>query len=247
MSKKNETTVYEYKRTFNGGNLFWGIFFLLAAVFLLVGRLELFPDFDIVTLFITIFLAAWLIQSLKKKSFSGILFSIAFLCILYDDFLGIDELTPFPILGAAMFASIGLSFIFEKPKHHSSHYTYQRPNHMEYGEEIKKGLFTFSNSFGESVKYVNSDDFTQADINNSFGSIKIYFDDAMIQNGQAIINLNVKFGSTELFFPKTWNIVNQASATLGSIEENNRSCSNGSPTVILNGEVAFGSVMITYI
>ena len=247
MNEKKETIVYESKGSFNKNNLFWGIFFLLAAVFLIIGKLDLFPNFSIFKLFITIMLVAWLVKSLPKKDFYGILLPVAFLGIMYDDFLGIEALTPWPLLGAAFFAAIGLSFLFERPKHLNHNYTYPRPASVSHGEEIKNGIFVFSNSFAESVKYVNSDDFIQADINNSFGSSKVYFDDAIIQQGQANINLNVKFGSLELFFPKTWNVINHASATLGSIDENNRSCTNGAPTVILNGDVAFGSVTITYI
>lgn len=69
----------------------------------------------------------------------------------------------------------------------------------------------------------------------------------MIQSGQAYININVKFGSTELFFPKTWNVINQATISLGDIKENNHNDSTGSPTIILSGQVAFGSVTITYV
>ncbi len=249
MNDKNDLKEYEVqpKMRFDKSNFFWGIFFLVAAVFLIIGKLDIFADFSIFKLIITVFLAAWFLQSLGKRDFGGILFSIAFLCILYDEFLGIEALTPWTVLGAAAFGSIGLSFLFKKTPAYNQNYTYRRPVYSGDTESIKNGIFTFSNSFGETVKYVNSDDFIQANINNSFGDSKIYFDDALIQNGEAHINLNIKFGSTELFFPKTWNVINQATASLGSIEEKNRSCSNGSPTVIINGQVAFGSVSITYI
>lgn len=249
MNDKNELNVYksESKLTFNKGNIFWGIFFIVAAVFLIIGKLDIFADFSIFKLIITVLLTAWFLQSLAKKEFGGMLFSIAFLCILYDEFLGIEALTPWTVLGAAAFGSIGLSFLFKKTTVHNHNYTYRKPVYAGDTESINHGIFTFSNSFGESVKYVNSDDFIQADINNSFGDSKIYFDDAMIQKGEAHINLNIKFGSTELYFPKTWNVINQATASLGAIEEKNRSCSNGSPTVIISGQVAFGSVSITYI
>lgn len=246
MNDKNELKVYksESKMTFDKGNFFWGIFFIVAAVFLIIGKLDIFANFSIFKLIITVFLAAWFLQSLGKRDFGGILFSLAFLCILYDNFLGIESLTPWTVLGAAAFGSIGLSFLFKKtPQSH----TYSRPAHVNNADNISQGVFTFSNSFGESVKYVNSDDFIQADINTSFGDSKIYFDDAIIQNGEAHINLNVKFGNIDLFFPKTWNVINQATASLGEIRENNCSCSNGSPTVILSGQVSLGCATITYI
>ena len=48
-----------------------------------------------------------------------ILFSIAFICIIYDDWLGITALTPWTVLGAALLGSIGLSLIFKKKSGHS--------------------------------------------------------------------------------------------------------------------------------
>ena len=68
-------------------NIFWGLFFILGGIFLIVSRLNLLGDFSFLTLFFTILLIAWLARSLRYMEFGGILFSIAFLCILYDDFL----------------------------------------------------------------------------------------------------------------------------------------------------------------
>ena len=90
-------------------NIFWGLFFILAALFMLVGRLDFFEGLSFFKIFGTLLLVGWLGHSLSKRDYGGILFSIAFLCILYDEFLGIEELTPWPVLGAAMFGSIGLS------------------------------------------------------------------------------------------------------------------------------------------
>lgn len=246
MNDKNELKVYksESKMSFDKGNFFWGIFFIVAAIFLIIGKLDIFANFSVFKLIITVFLVAWFLQGLKRKDFGGILFSLAFLCILYDRFLGIEALTPWTVLGAAAFGSIGLSFLFKKtPQSH----IYPRPAHVNNADNISHGIFTFSNSFGESVKYVNSDNFIQADINNAFGDSKIYFDNAIIENGEAHINLNVKFGNINLFFPNTWNVINQATASLGDIRENNRSNSTGSPTVILTGHISFGCATITYI
>lgn len=235
-------------------NIFWGLFFILGGIFLIVSRLNLLGDFSFLTLFFTILLIAWLARSLRYMEFGGILFSIAFLCILYDDFLHIEQLTPWPVLGAAAFGSIGLSIIFKDKIHHniggnsSSSAYVKRPENGERkeGEEVTDNQFTFSTTFSSSAKYVRSDDFSQAKIYCSFGDMKVYFDDAMIQNGEANIYLDVKFGGVELYLPKTWNVINHASATFGAVDEKNRSATNGTPTIILNGDVAFGGVTIFY-
>ena len=230
-------------------NVFWGLFFILGGIFLIVSRLDLLGDFSFFTVFLTILFIAWLARSLRYLEFGGILFSLAFLCILYDDFLGIEKLTPWPILGAAAFGAIGLSIIF-KDRHMRNGSCYvEHPHHgskTENYEEVTDSQFVFSTSFSSSVKYVKSDDFKNARINCSFGEMKVYFDDAMIQNGEAVIDLNVKFGGAELFIPKTWSVMNHANAAFGAIEEKNRNASTGTPVVKLIGDVSFGGVTIIY-
>ena len=55
-----------------------------------------------------------LVKSLRKLEWTGILFSLAFLAIIYADMLHIEHLTPWPVLGAALLGSIGLNMIFHK-------------------------------------------------------------------------------------------------------------------------------------
>ena len=96
-----------------GKNIFWGLLFVLGAVFILVNRLGYFEGISIVTVIFTIIIAGALIDSIFHRSFGGILFSLAFLCILYDELLGIENLTPWPVLAAALCGTIGLNMIFK--------------------------------------------------------------------------------------------------------------------------------------
>ena len=54
--------------------IFWGVFLLLGAVFLLVSKLGYFSDINIFSLLFTILLVAIIIKSIIKLSFPGILF-----------------------------------------------------------------------------------------------------------------------------------------------------------------------------
>jgi len=224
--------------------VFWGMFFILAGIFLIISRLGYFTDINIFSLILTIFLVACMVKSLRHLSFAGILFPAAILCIIYAKPLGITAITPWPVLGAALFGSIGLSIIFHK-SHHYVHY-----KEDEYSEVIDQqdgNSFKFETSFGSSIKYVNADDFKYADLDCSFGAMKIYFDHAMIQNGNAVINLDISFAGVELFIPKTWNVINKANVSFGAIEEKTRNQTDGSPVVTLTGEVSFSGVTIYYV
>ena len=99
-----------------GKKIFWGIFFILAAVLVVISKLGIVPDIGVFTILVTAVLACTLIEGVRHLNFFEILFSIAFLCIVYDKPLGIEALTPWTVLAAALFGSIGLSMLFRGEK-----------------------------------------------------------------------------------------------------------------------------------
>ena len=239
-------------------NVFWGVFWIVCAVFLLMSKMGYFAQIGIMSLLLTVFFVAWLIKCLIRLDIAGALFPIAFIAIIYGEQLGIQAITPWPVLIAAVLGSIGVSMIYH-PRHHY-HYEYDKNDYKgcdykhhhfdagnadvssEEGNDIKVGC-----RFGGSVKYIKSDDFKRVCIDNQFSGMKIYFDDAIIQQGEAEIHLEGSFSGTELFIPKSWNVINQLNTTLGGIEEKNRPNTTGVPKVYLTGNIAFGGVTIMYI
>lgn len=227
--------------------IFWGLFFIVAAVLLLVSRSGILGDITVFSLLLTIFFAACIIKSIRHRSITGILFPVAFLCIIYAEPLGIEAITPWPVLAAALLGSIGCEFLF-----HSSHHSrkYGGYGHMcaeETVEKVADAQLDFYTSFGGSIKYVNSDNFQSAKVRCSFGSMKVYFDNAVICNGEAVVALDVSFAGVELYVPKTWNVINSAEAAFGAIDEKNRNYSDGTPVLRIVGKVSFGGVEIVYV
>ncbi len=96
--------------------IFWGLFFIFGAAFIIFGRLGYLREVSVFSLMLTIFFAAMLIKSLMHLEYTGILFSIAFLCIIYAGPLGITAVTPWPVLGAALLGSIGCHLLFPSRK-----------------------------------------------------------------------------------------------------------------------------------
>lgn len=105
MKKKHTSTI-------------WGIILIGVAVILVLSQLGLLGNIKVGlwTLLLTALFVITLIQGIFHISFSGILFSIAFLYIIYDDYLGITALTPWTVLVVALLGSIGLSMIFPPKK-----------------------------------------------------------------------------------------------------------------------------------
>ena len=68
--------------------IFWGIFFILAAVYVVISKFGILPDVGVFSIILTVFLIWMLLEGIRNVNFYGILFSIAGFCIVYDDQLG---------------------------------------------------------------------------------------------------------------------------------------------------------------
>lgn len=238
--------------------IFWGLFFIAAAVLLLVSQLGFLGGYSFFSMVMAVFFSACLIKSIASKSISGALFSIAFLCIIFDEALGIEMLTPWPVLGAALLGSIGCSFFYRPKKYYCKNHIdceagwdtdavkYHKCQN-ESAEAVDGDQLDLHISFAGGIRYVNSDNFQSANIQCSFGSLKIYFDNALIQNSPAVINLDVAFGGVELYLPKTWKVIDHSDHIFGGIDEKGKCSSDAVPAVILNGTVRFSGVEIIYI
>lgn len=225
--------------------LFWGIFFIFGAVLLVISKMGfLNTEISIGMLLLSVIFAATLIKSVLHKNVPGVLFSAAFLCIIYAEPLGITALTPWTVLCAALLGSIGISFIYH-PKHkwYSSHFNdrFEEIETMD-GNELK-----METSFGSSIKYIDSEDFKAASLKCSFGAMKVYFDHAVVPGGEAVVHLENSFGGVELYVPRNWKVINQLNASFGGVDEKGRYEQGGSVTLILTGTVSFAGVTIIYV
>jgi len=227
--------------------VFWGILFILMGVFLIISKLGYFPNVNVISLLLTAFLVAVIVKSLVRLNFAGVLFPIAFICIIYDKQLGITNITPWTVLIAALLGSIGLSMVFHKHtkcvnfKFDSEDYKFEKID-VEDESHVRT-----KNSFTSSIKYINTDNFEQADFNCYFGAMKVYFDKAIMSNDNAIVRINASFSGIELYIPKEWNVEDKTNVVLGSINEKNRNNQVTTNTLTLVGDIKLSGVEIIYI
>lgn len=226
--------------------IFWGLFFILGAVFVLVNQLGGFVSVGPWSIVLTILFVAILIDSLVKVAFPGIFFSVAFLCIIYAEPLHITAITPWTVLGAALLASIGFSMLFH-PKRHYSYSSISNDENMEIIDVEDSEVITVDTSFGGSVKYVNTDQFKKANLRASFAGLKVYFDNAAIPEGRAVIQIEASFSGVELFIPKEWQIINNVNMSFAGLEEKNHNRSDGSIQVTLVGSAKFAGITVIYV
>ena len=79
--------------------VFWGIFFILAAVYVVISKFGILPDIGVFSIILTVFFLWLFVEGIRNVNFWEILFSIAFICIIYDEPLGITALTPWTVRG----------------------------------------------------------------------------------------------------------------------------------------------------
>ena len=216
----------------NSGKILWGLFFILAAVYVVVSKLWIMPEISVFSVLLTVFFIWLFLNGIRNVNFWEILFSIAFMTVL----------------GAALLGSIGLSLIFKKKSGHSPSISFEFDSDSDnedgkyIGENIK-----IDNNFGTAIKYVNSDNFCMADVDNSFGSLTVYFDNAIIQSGSAKIKVDNSFGETNLYIPKEWKTENNLGQAFGSVKTHGVCEGSSNNTLKLKGETSFGEINIYYI
>lgn len=227
--------------------IFWGIFFILCGVALIVGKLGMFGTVNFWTMLLSIALIATMIKSVMGKNVPGVLFSIAFLCIVNAEILGITAITPWPVLGAALLGSIGISFLYHPKKEYRGKFYLSGNRNPVNTETVEGDILNLETCFAGSAKYINSSDFRGANIDCSFGDMKVYFDNTVMAQSTAQIKVDVSFGGLELYVPRDWNVENGISAFFGGVEEKGRCIGGGNFTLRLTGEVSFGGVTIIYV
>lgn len=231
-----------------GKKIFWGVFFILAAVYVIVSKLGILPDIGTFKILMTAFMVSLIVQGIRYMNFYEILLPLACIGITYDEVLGITELTPWTLLVAALFGSIGLSMLFRgRKKHYGVSWSGNCGTEEDCSEQCDGEEIRCENNFGSAIRYINSDNFKNARIENNFGSMSVYFDNAIVQDGSAYVRVENNFGETNLYIPKEWKVQNNLDRSFGGINEKGR-CEGSSNTMLyINGEANFGAINIYYV
>ncbi|WP_124098134.1 hypothetical protein [Ruminococcus sp. Marseille-P6503] len=234
-------------------SFFWGTFFILAAALIILNALDLLIGVSLVSLIITLLLIPLIVKSVRYASFSGILFPLAVIAILFSEQLGIEKLTPWPVLGIALFLSIGLSLLF--PKKYKWYKKYNDAHVIpanEFGSgnsEVSDGSeINIEAKFSGCIRYINSDCLKKVNVNSRFAGVKLYFDNAVIDGSSAELDLNTDFAGVVIYVPKTWTVINKVDFSMGGMEEKGVRIQGGEEkTLIVKGRISFGGLTVHYI
>ena len=230
-------------------NWFWGIFFLLAAVYIIGMQFGSFAQIGVLSIVASIFLIAIIVQSLVRLNFFGIFVPLALLYLIFRQPLGLVELSGWLLVLSAVFASIGFGLIFHRSPNRTCHSRHDSKHYNATIENIDDNNPFTKVSFGEASKYLHADSLKSGQFILSFGSMQLFFDQATLSPDGAELFLDCSFGSMELYIPKHWKVTDNLNRNLGGVEFDARSIEPGenAPRLTLNGSVRLGNVEIHYI
>lgn len=237
-----------------GRRWFWGSFFIVGAVVLVLSQLGLLPyQFGFWRILFGIFMIAIVVFSLAHRGITGTVFGLAALAILFAKPLGITALGPWTILGVALLVTIGLSLILNPQHNFSYHYQYHQKNNWHHGKQTTERMTTdeaqtrVSVNMGSSIRYLQSQDFQRADVWVRMGEAKLYFDDVRLSPTGAVVNLNASLGGVELYVPRTWPVRIAVDSSLGGIEEKGQHTPDEGPTVVIQGRLSLSGLTVIYV
>ena len=235
---------FKYRRG-KARNIIWGILLLLGAFAVLLSNMGYLAGLSFWPVFFSVILTALFLEGIIKRRIEQVLFSAAFFVIVNDELLHLEAITPWPVLGAALLGTIGLRLLFPGRK---KNFRYVLGDRKEVIEEKRIGdSISYTNVFGSTVKYV-AGQVSSVNVENVFGSMEIYFSDAVLKEGSACVRVESCFGSVTVYVPSAWRIILQDIETaFGNVEADENSAVGGGSTLYINGEVNFGSLEIHYI
>ncbi|MEG0364745.1 MAG: hypothetical protein RR543_05280 [Erysipelotrichales bacterium] len=104
----------------------------------------------------------------------------------------------------------------------------------------------YSSSLGEATKFVKSDNLERGYFKNNMGSLSIYLDEVELSKNGAIIEVNNSLGSTKLYIPRRFNLINNLDCMLGEVKEHQYSTVDKTKenTIELVGGVTLGEIEI---
>lgn len=229
---------------------FWGIFLLAAAVFILANQIGAFAKIGPWSIIAAVLLAAVCVDSLAELNFFGIFIPLALLYLIFQPPFHWIVIPFWPLILAAVLASIGLSILAPRRGHWGKKvWHWEGHGHGKTEGDLNGNNVYLKSSFNDSCKYLHSDCLKKAHFVSSFGNLIVYMDKVTLDPKGAEVFVDVRFGNMTLYLSKDWRVTNMVNENAGSKIEDNGShaADDGGPIVTLKGDVSFGRLEICYV
>jgi predicted membrane protein len=235
-------------------NWFWGVFFVLAAVFVVVSQVTTFAQIGFWSILAAVLLVAVFIQSLVHLNYFGIFLSLAVAYWIFMQPLhlayNLPLISPWLLLLAAVLLSIGFYTMFQR-REKDKYYKRNNVDGCDYRavEDIDDNNPYVKVSFGSSSKYLHGDCLKTGQFYCNCGSLEVYFDQVQLDPNGAEVFVDCSLGEISLYIPRDWRVVDKLHSSLGSVRNDSRrpAPDGNAPVLTLTGNISLGAVEIQYI
>lgn len=246
MQRIRERHRYMAYRNRGGDKRWFGFALLVIGIVILLRKLDIFYfSFHTMWPWILIFIGMVLGVKHKFRNHAWWILSLIGVSHLIPEFY-IGDVSSEALIIPVVMIGLGIAIIF-RPR---------RKNTWDGKCEGNVRTVTNSDSelnvdvtFGGHKEIVTSKDFRGGNISTTFGGAEINMMNAATTEKTITLHLKVAFGGVELIVPSHWQIKNELSNSLGSVEDNRNVFTHpgsvdDAPTLVLTGTCSFGSVEI---
>ena len=187
------------------------------------------------------------IKSIPSLNFYGILIPVSVVMVLFDKALGIEKITPFPILLCAIFAAVGLSSIFGYAPF--SKKTKSSKNHGRVHENDGDSHIVISGMMLSVAKYLSSENLERVTVNVKASNVELYFDKAKIKGDEAEVCIDIYCSNMCLYVPSEILVVDSIDdKSMSNVEfGNSAQVSDNAKRLVLSGSAKMSNLEIVYI
>ncbi|MBP3333399.1 MAG: hypothetical protein J6M35_05060 [Clostridia bacterium] len=227
--------------------IFWGLGFILVAIFLLLNALGVMtPILNVIggvtllQIILGLFLVSFIISRIVRLRFASLLIPLSLLFMVFEKnvafVLGMEDeniINNWLLFGCALLLTAGISIL--------------TPKSVKYSKKFKscKGG-TKHNQFGSHAMYVDCSDFVERMIYNYLGEYSVHFENTDQFTSGATINVYNKLGEVVIYVPREWTVKESIDNNLGDVSYSGSGSENG-PVLVLSGSNELGEISIKFI
>jgi len=252
----------------------WGIFLILVAALVLTNQFGGFLELSVWSIIVAALAVAFMVRCIVDLSFASLPIPIAALYYIFQVPLELPAITFWPLVLVTVLVTAGLHVLIPQKKFKfkyrrgnkerifknnrgvisSSTRIINEDGSEDYIDNDNDGQIEESGDennpcisvqFGGGSRYLHADSLETVELDCSFGSLEVYFDNVELSPNGAEAFLSCKFGAIELYVPSHWKIIDNMSASLGGVDINKRrEGDDDAPTLKVSGNVSFGGVEV---
>ena len=153
------------------------------------------------------------------------------------------------IIWPSLLVLLGLTILYEaliphKDKWCGVNFSKEKNKRSDYGEV--GGTVHYDAAFSEENRRFAAEEFAGGNVDLSFGKSELDLTNVRRVTPNAILEVDVSFATFDLVVPKTIRIYVKSDKSFGSIQMNGTPNSDAVESLVLDGDVSFGTININY-